>query len=143
MKKKILLSALSLLVFSLTLFMASLEAVNAEACFIVKVRGGSVDDETDVRITPPKLTIEKDTCIIWLNRLRTKEIMVKFEEDGKTCLDKTISPSGFEMAQNCYLTTWMPYGGTSSLVFNQPGTFNYTVEVTGGKKVKGTITVKE
>jgi hypothetical protein len=70
--------------------------------------------------------------------------MVIFE-DGKSCDDSSDAPSGFSMkADGCYVTSWITFGGTSSLHFTEPGTFTYTVEAkTAGqiRKTKGKILV--
>jgi hypothetical protein len=46
---------------------------------------------------------------------------------------------GFSLnAQGCYVTNWMPFGGTSSLRFMEKGTYEYTVEA----KKRGDVTAK-
>ena len=43
------------------------------------------------------------------------------------------------MAENCYVTNFIPLGGTSSLKFNDEGTFSYAVEVPGDGKSAGSL----
>ena len=70
--------------------------------------------------------------------------MVVFE-DGKSCVDVTDAPAGFTLnAKSCYVTSWIPFTGTSSLRFMEKGTYTYVVEAKGmqDKKVKGQIIVE-
>jgi hypothetical protein len=83
--------------------------------------------------------ITKDTCVIWINWVPKEEVRVVFREDGKKCQDATDSPMGFSMAENCYVTNFIPLGGTSSLKFNGEGTFKYEVEIPSDGKPAGTL----
>lgn len=40
----------------------------------------------------------------------------------------TEAPAGFQTEGSCYVTSWITLGGTSSLRFTQPGTFEYLVK---------------
>jgi hypothetical protein len=66
-------------------------------------------------------------------------------EDGKKCSSVSEAPVGFSLDhENCYITSFMPFGGTSSLRFMQEGSYGYTIEgpdLPRGK-VKGTILVR-
>lgn len=94
-------------------------------------------------IQPEKVFIDKGDCVVWLNWSRAEDVKVIFKE-GKKCADITKAPSRFEMdASGCYLTDYLPFGATSSLLFVQPGTLNYEVEFRSTKKtVRGSIIVK-
>ena len=49
--------------------------------------------------------------------------------EGKRCQNMTKSPVGFKMDWNsCYVTDYLDFGRTSSLLFDQAGTFKYEVE---------------
>ena len=52
---------------------------------------------------------------------------------------------GFAKKDLCFASaTWIPYGGTTSLKFNKPGDYKYTVFFNGlNKQEKGTILVRE
>jgi hypothetical protein len=42
----------------------------------------------------------------------------------------------------CYVAGWFSYGQTASLMFTEPGTYNYEVQFKTGGKIGGTIIVK-
>ena len=144
MNKKILSVAVGLaLILSLTTLMTIHETVNAQECRLVRLHGGIGGNVSEIRIEPRTLWVSKGTCVIWSNWVRTDEVKVKFE-DGKKCEDVTDAPVGFTMdADNCYVTDWIALGGTSSLKFNEAGTYKYTVEAAKGTiKARGEISVR-
>lgn len=118
--------------------------INAtEACAIVRLWGHAAPQLT-VKVDPDLLTVKKGTCVVWVNWAKTPEVKVKFNE-GKSCKDATKAPVGFKLDNElgCYVTDYIPEGGTSSLLFDQQGTFDYVVEAPGlGTPVKGRILVK-
>jgi hypothetical protein len=66
-------------------------------------------------------------------------------EDGKKCEDVTDAASGFLTEGPCYVTSWVTFGGTSSLKFNEEGTYDYFVDAKGHgpeARKKGTIVVR-
>jgi plastocyanin len=115
-------------------------ATAADDCRIVRVQGK--DNYGGVRLEPEFVTVAKGACVIWTNWVRGLEIQIIFEE-GKSCKDATQSPTGFTLntEKNCFVTTWLDMGQTSSLIFAQNGTYRYTVETKSGEKLKGTIVV--
>jgi len=140
------------LAFAMTLSYAT---TNCHECRIIRIHKELGTSGKLVRLEPETLYIAKGTCVIWINWVQAKEVRVNFREDGKKCQDATESPMGFKFAENCFVTNYLPLGGTSSLRFNDEGTFAYEVEIPGetrtagslglaaGKvKAKGTITVK-
>ena len=55
-------------------------------------------------------------------------------EEGKKCSSVSNAPVGFSLDhEQCYVTSWIPFWGTSSLRFMEKGTFAYAIEVTGGE----------
>jgi hypothetical protein len=115
--------------------------VFAGECRIIRVSGGSAAEFSKLYVEPKKMWISKGSCVVWVNWVRTDEIKIIFE-DGKTCSDLTDSPHGFEMTpDNCYVTTWIPLGGTSSLRFLEKGIFKYEIEASKGIKERGEINV--
>jgi hypothetical protein len=144
MKKKILTVAVGLaFILALTTLLANQETVSAQECRLVRLHGGIGANVSEIRIEPRALWISKGTCVIWSNWVRTDEVKVKFEE-GKKCEDVTEAPAGFTLnADNCYVTDWIALGGTSSLKFNETGTYKYVVEAAGGTiKARGEIGVR-
>ena len=95
-------------------------------CRVVRIYGeGSQPGK--LHIEPSVLTISKDTCVIWVNWSKEQEVSVKFEASMK-CHDVTDAPMMFSLdSQQCYVTSWIGMGETSSLRFNQPGELEYIV----------------
>jgi plastocyanin len=124
------------LLITACLAMVSHEVLQAQDCRLVRIVGRKAP-----LLEPPTTVVEKGTCVIWFNKTQL-EVKVVFEE-GKKCQDVTDSPTGFAMESSCYVTTWLKYGATSSLRFNEPGTYEYMVEfATMPDKSKGTIVVE-
>jgi len=127
-------------VLLLTLLQSNGETINAQQCRVIRLQG-TVYPTTTIRIEPKVVRIAKGTCVIWSNWVRTGEVQIAFEE-GKKCEDMTDSPVGFKMdAQNCYVTSFVSRGETSSLMFNEVGMFDYTVKAGAGKE-QGKILVE-
>jgi hypothetical protein len=143
-KKRHLLILIGVVFFFATfILLENLETVSAQECRIVRLHGGAGVQVRGLRIEPDFLVISKGGCVIWSNWVRGvgEDVKVIFEE-GKTCRDMTEAPSGFKLDESsCYVTSWLPFGATSSLKFKEEGTFAYTVETQTGKKAKGTINV--
>jgi len=115
-----------------------------EKCFPVYIRShGGIEPET--------LNVAKGDCVVWLNWTRGDDVRVIFRE-GKKCADMTKAPVRFKPDfSGCYLTDYLNFGETSSLVFVEVGKFDYEVEfgrVTGGlygpgrRIISGSIVVK-
>jgi len=143
MKKKRLVIALGVsFVVAIMIGLLSLEIVSAQECRIIKIQGRA--DQRSIMIDPESIFVSKGDCVVWFNRFAADEVMVKFDE-GKRCVDVTQAPMGFSLnEQSCYVTSYLPFTGTSSLRFMQPGTYNYTVHAKNIKDSwnKGSIVVK-
>ena len=106
------------------------------------------DDVAGFYIDPAITYIRKNTIVLWMNGFADKELQVVFRE-GKTCRDVTANPKlqapGFFLnSKSCYVTSSLPYLGTSTLQFIELGEYAYAVQTEGGKlKVKGKIVVRE
>jgi plastocyanin len=93
----------------------------AEKCTIVTI-------QSHEGISPETLRIKKGDCVVWMNWTRGEDVKIIFKE-GKKCQDSTKSPVGFKMDwRSCYVTDYLDFGRTSSLLFDQAGTFSYEVE---------------
>ena len=93
-----------------------------KACHIVRLL-------SNAGIEPEVLRIKKGDCVVWLNQSQGWDFRIVFKE-GKRCQDMTKSPTGFKMNwKSCYVSDNLDYGRTSSLLFDQPGTFRYQIEV--------------
>jgi plastocyanin len=114
----------------------------AEKCDVVSIRG------TD-KIEPTTLTIKKGDCVVWINFTASssgypsQDVILSFKE-GEKCVRTTKAPVGFRMdyPSGCYVAGWFSYGQTASLMFAEPGTYNYEVQFKAGAKIPGTIIVK-
>ena len=143
MKNKMLLIALGVSFFgAMIIGLLSTEMVSAQECRLITVRGSSQHPE--FFLEPGTSYINKGDCVVWFNRVHEGEITVSFK-DGKTCLEVTKSPMGFKLdQQNCYVTSWISFGGTSSLRFMEKGTYKYSVrgKAGGGIPAEGQIVVE-
>jgi hypothetical protein len=140
-KKRLLIAVVVSFVVAMMIGLLSLEKVSAQECRLIKIHGRT--DLSTVMIEPETIYATKGDCVVWFNRV-AKDIMVKFDE-GKRCADVTQAPMGFSLnAQSCFVTSWLPFAGTSSLRFMEKGTYNYVVEAKGQKNVeaKGQIIVE-
>lgn len=149
MQKRVFVVTALLILLSATLVMVDHQPVSAEESQLVRIFGGistgAAEMQKPIRLEPPILTVAKGAVVVWLNWARTVECVKVSFEDGKKCDDVTDAPTGFEMTQGCYVTSWITFGGTSSLRFTDPGSYIYTVEAKSGgaiRKTTGKILVK-
>jgi len=139
-KKKLVIALGVSFVVAMMIGLLSLEIVSAQECRLIKIHGRS--EHPSIAIEPETSFISKGDCVVWFNRLFTDEIMVTFK-DGKKCLDVTNAPMGFTVdAQSCYVTSWLPFAGTSSLRFMEKGTYEYTVKTKNWKGITATGRIK-
>jgi hypothetical protein len=141
-KKRLLIAVVVSFVVAVMIGLLSLEIVSAQECRLIKIHGRT--EHPTIMIEPETIYVSKGDCVVWFNRVTAKEIQVIFVE-GKRCLDVTNAPMGFSLnAQSCYVTSWIPFAGISSLRFVEKGTYNYVVEAKGmqGIKAKGQIIVE-
>ena len=130
------------LIFILSITGLKPEEGNALDFQMIKVRSQASGDSHKIQVAPDPVKVLKGTVVIWLNSTEGREIKVVFEE-GKRCADVTSGASGFSYDSACYVTTWVPTGCTTSLQFDEAGTFEYSVESEGLPGKKGKIIVQE
>jgi len=125
---------------------AEQKPVNAELVKIMPdFKGKTVQG---FHVDPAITNIKKGTMVLWMNGVPGQEVQVIFE-DGKTCRDISANPSqkfpGFFLdARSCYVTSFLPYTGTSVLQFTEEGSYEYDVVTEDGKmNAKGQIVVKD
>jgi hypothetical protein len=127
--------------FALAMLLVNYNTINGQECRIVRLHG-TAHPSTTISIEPRTVQISKGGCVIWSNWIKEEDVQIAFEE-GKKCEDMTDSPVGFKMdARNCYVTSFITLGGTSSLLFNELGTFDYVVKAGGAVGEKGKVIVK-
>jgi plastocyanin len=137
MKRIILIGIGAVLIFALLIAGYQGKSDAAEKCSIVQIR-------SQAGIDPPVLKISKGECVVWINWTKGEDVKVIFKE-GKKCADQTKAPTGFKLdSSGCYVTDFLEFGKTSSLMFPTEGTFDYEVEFQKGrgKTVRGSIQVK-
>ena len=67
-----------------------------------------------IRLEPETISISKGTCVIWLNWAAAAQEMKVVFEDGKKCSSVSEASVGFSLDhENCYITSGIPFGGTS------------------------------
>ncbi len=144
--KFLVVSATLILVF-IALFIMNPKPINAaekgkNQCFIVSIRG----TDQEMSISPKHIKVPKGSCVVWVNWIEGPDISISFK-DGKTCEEMTKSPLGFRLTPEtgCYLTDYLPQGGTSSLRFMIAGDYTYEISMEGKKEplASGKITVKK
>lgn len=143
MLKRALIVTAVFFMLSNTLVLIDHKPIDAEESQLIRIFGGIATGAGElkkpIRLEPPTMTVSKGAVVVWLNWARSVECVQVSFEDGKKCDDVTDAPTGFEMSSGCYVTSWITFGGTSSLRFNEPGTYIYTVEAkTGGETRKET-----
>ena len=107
---------------------------------VVKISGNS-EGEGVLNVEPKTMDIQAGNCVVWVNWSKGPEVMVVFQE-GKVCYDVTRPSAGFTMSEkNCFVTNFIPYGGTSSLTFKEKGLFEYEVMTESGKAIKCKLNV--
>ena len=139
-KKKYLTTLMALaLVFSAFVLLINQKGLSAGECRLIRIYG-ETGGQIPFGLEPDIIRIKAGTCVVWANLAREQEVKVIFEE-GKVCKDVTTAPVGFQLdAMNCYVTNYIPFGATSSLLFEKEGVFKYVL--TAGKtKVQGRIIV--
>ena len=147
MNKKALLIGMGLiLVLCIAFIQASQRSADANETRVIRIYATSSGTSVGkLRIEPTLISVAPGTVIIWNNWARSSEVKVVFK-DGKVCKDVTKAPIGFTLdEQDCFVTTWIPLGGTSSLMFTQKGVYRYIVKsskTAGGVKAEGEIRVR-
>ena len=126
---------------TLSILIFSTRAIYAQWTRIVRLYEETKGSHKQLFVEPNNLWVSKGTVIIWANQMENEEIKVSFEE-GKKCADVTGAPTGFSLNAACFVTSWIPSGGTSSLRFNEEGAFSYVVELADGLKTEGKIVVR-
>ena len=109
-------------ILTMVIFLGNPMAIGAaQKCAIVHISSHEgIDRET--------LTISRGDCVVWINMTHGEGVKITFRE-GKKCADMTKSPVGFKPDwSGCYLTDYLDFGKTSSLIFVEAGTFKYEVQ---------------
>lgn len=145
MKKFFVTSMGILVLFGAVLFLAQ-GLVFAETCQIVSITSEKAGSADRIVITPDKITVPPDSCVVFMNWVRKNKVRVSFRDNVKECKFTSDSNVGFGMAvgEECYLTDYLTRGKTASMYFANPGVYKYTLDMEGNPSVKteGVIEVK-
>ena len=130
------------LIVCLGIFLVSYTETDAQECRIVRIYGGAEADADKILLEPETILVERKTCVIWSNWAGGKVVSIRFSE-GKKCKSTTTAPNVFTMDdKNCFVSSYIEYGGTTSLTFQDVGTYEYIADSKGMKSVKGEIVVR-
>lgn len=145
MKKIFVTSTGILVLFGAVLFLVQ-GLVFAETCQIVTITSEKAGSADRIVITPDKITVSPDSCVVFMNWVRNDKVRVSFRENVKECKFTSDANAGFGLAvgEECYLTDYLTRGKTASMYFANPGVFKYTLDMEGKPSVKteGVIEVK-
>ncbi len=121
-ENKLLLTAGAVAIITMAILAGSSWAIEtARICAIATIKN-------DQGISPETLYIKKGDCVAWINQTLEEDVKITFKE-GKRCQGMTKSAVGFkEDWKSCCVTDYLAPGRTSSLLFDEAGTFNYEVE---------------
>lgn len=118
-------------VLVMIILLGSLVDARAQECRIIRITGMLTDNS--ITVEPARMEISKGDCAVWFNRAGDANMKVIFE-DGKTCAAATEASELFlmDVPGQCFVTSWVPAWGTSSLRFMEKGTYRYTIEMASG-----------
>ena len=139
-KRGILFASVLTLILFFTVFLCECRRSDASEVKIVRLYLLTNQVSKEIFIEPETLWVTEGTIVVWVNQGPAEEVKVVFE-DGTTCQKLTDAGTAHSLQEGCYITTWIPLGGTTSLRFNESGDLNYTVFSTSGIKGKGKIIV--
>lgn len=130
------------LLVSLGIFAVNHTDGGAQECRIVRIYSGVEADADKILLEPETTWIDRKTCVIWSNWVGGKVVSVRFSE-GKKCQATTTGATLFKLDDaNCYVSSYIEYGGTTSLTFKDVGTYEYVVDVKDMISTKGKIVVR-
>lgn len=147
MKKNVSIVGVAVTAFILTMAFSYVHPMSVDAkeqCKIITIEAKS-------QKLPVEFKVSAGDCVIWWNLTGTaghpmgeNDVFLTFEE-GEKCLKATRSPVGFnfEAPSGCFISQWLRYGETVSLIFTKPGAYPYEVESRKGPKLEGEIVVVE
>ena len=128
-KKSLCLAGGIFLVTALCLVLATPGTVLARGR-IIYIFGNFDGAEPEASVEPNITTEGRQTTIIFLNESQV-DVRIIFPE-GKTCSQVTRVAPGWNMKGKCYITRdTIPPGGTSDIIFNSIGNYDYEVEYVG------------
>ena len=130
------------LLFALSLWV--IETGLAQEARVIRIHGDFIAGKPAVtRVEPQETWIKKGTTIVWHN-LSNKEVKILFPK-GKECQEATGARILWKLdSRACLFTDFnIPFGGTTSALFNSIGRYDYEIEYVGEKtKEKGSILVR-
>jgi len=145
MNKKRLLIAIGInfVVAMMVIGLLGIKDVFPQECRIIKIHGET--EQGPLALEPETAFLSKGDCVVWFNLFTAPNVFVTFE-DGNRCIQETKGDKGEWNLneQNCYVASWIPFGGVLNLRFMEKGTYKYRIEAKDfpGVKAEGRIVVE-
>jgi hypothetical protein len=113
-----------------------------EDAVIIKIETNEAAPKT-VFLSPPNITIAKNTIVIWVNFIDGPELNIVFD-DADAAMAASKDQKGFYLdTKGAFAAKYMPFIATSSVRFVQNGSFGYSIQSQDGTKVTaGIVNVK-
>ena len=113
----------------------SIGNVFGQECRIIKIHGRA--EQGSIALEPEKAFLSKGDCVVWFNLFVAPKVNVTFE-DGNRCIQETKGDKGEWNLneQNCYVASWIPFGGVLNLRFMEKGTYKYRIKAKDFPDVK-------
>ena len=133
----------AVLVIAFGLVIGSQSTVLAQDSKLIKLHAVGEEELAGIFIDPTDTYVKKDTIVIWLSGIKDQDIKIEFA-DGKKCKSVTAHAVGFDLDKErwCYVTSFVPFAGTSSLQFTDMGEYLYKVYTKDGITASGRIVVE-
>lgn len=108
--------------------------VFAQDSKLIKIHAVGDEKLTGIFIDPVTAYIKKNTIVVWLSGIEEQDVAVEFA-DGKKCKSVTAHGMGFDLDKErwCYVTSFVPFAGSSTLQFVEAGEYVYKVVTKDGK----------
>jgi hypothetical protein len=120
---------------SIFIFMGSLVFAGQQTQ-LIQISGEVQGAGSKIDIEPQTVTIPVGTSTIWINFIKSiDQLTVSFRENAKVCSSSAEDSKDFGLTdlktgESCYLSRPLALGQSSSLTWNKPGTYKYTIQFT-------------
>lgn len=139
--KRFLIWSMAAIVFGVV--MSTQNTIMATDAKLIQVSPIGKEKTVGLDVDPAEVKVKMNTIVIWLSAVQDSEIKIEFA-DGKKCKSVTAHADGFNLDQDrwCYVTSYVPFAGSSTLQFTDKGTYRYTIYTKDGVSAIGKIMVE-